>query len=220
MTIPSTPGALAAGALAAYLMGSIPFGFLIGKARGIDLRTQGSGNIGATNVFRCVGKGWGLLALLLDALKGWIPAFLFPMALAEGAPNWCGLLFGTAAVAGHNWPVWLKFKGGKGVATSAGMLLGVAPGAVGLALGVFVVVVALTRWVSLGSILAALTAAGAGYWLYYPDKKPLVIVLAILAALLIVRHHANIGRLLRGQESKLVWHRQPADDSPTSAKKS
>ena len=122
--------------LAGYLMGSVPFGLLIAKARGVDLRNSGSGNIGATNVFRCVGKGWGVLALLLDALKGFLPAFFFPALAARGlhgaVPSWLGVACGLAAVVGHNWPVWLGFKGGKGVATSAGMALGVAPGAVGI----------------------------------------------------------------------------------------
>ena len=209
-------GWLAASALAAYLLGSIPFGLLIAKARGVDLRNQGSKNIGATNVFRCVGKGWGFLALLLDALKGWIPAFLFPMAFASApdlpaAPLWTGLLFGMAAVVGHNWPVWLGFKGGKGVATSAGMLLGLAPAAVGIALGVFLVVVIITRWVSLGSICAALTVVAAGYYFYWPANKVLVVALGVMALLVIIRHHANIGRLLRGEESKLVWKKKPAE---------
>ena len=124
---------------ASYLMGSVPFGLLIAKARGVDLRHSGSGNIGATNVFRCVGKGWGVLALVLDALKGFVPAFCGPMVafcqFGESVPPWLGVACGLAAVAGHNWPVWLGFKGGKGVATSAGMALGVAPGAGGVRAG-------------------------------------------------------------------------------------
>ena len=108
-------------ALGSYLLGSIPNGLFIAKAKGIDLRKVGSGNIGATNVFRCVGKGWGIAAFVLDAIKGFVPAFVFPRLVLD-CPDWLGLACGVAAVAGHNWPVWLNFKGGKGVSTSAGML--------------------------------------------------------------------------------------------------
>ncbi len=128
--------------LAAYLMGSIPNGLLLARLKGIDLQKVGSGNIGATNVYRCVGKGWGIAAFVLDAVKGFVPAFVFPR-LMEAAPPWLGLACGVAAVAGHNWPVWLKFKGGKGVSTSAGMLLGIAPAAVGIGFVVFA-----SRWLS------------------------------------------------------------------------
>ena len=114
----------------AYLLGAIPFGLLVAKSRGVDIRSQGSGNIGATNVFRVIGKGWGVFTLVLDALKGFIPSFYFPM-LGKLDPEW-GVLFGLAAIIGHSFPVYLRFKGGKGVATSAGMLLGVAPLTVGI----------------------------------------------------------------------------------------
>lgn len=215
MNIAFNYGWLAAGALAGYLMGSIPFGLLIAKAKGHDLRQEGSKNIGATNVFRCVGKGWGVLALLLDALKGWVPAFLLPMAFArvfasDSMPEWTddgrllGLVFGVAAVVGHNWPVWLKFRGGKGVATSAGMLLGVAPGAVGIGLAVFAVTVVATRWVSLSSIFAALAVAGSGVWLYWAESRVLAVALIVVAAAVVWRHRANIGRLLRGEEPRIV----------------
>lgn len=193
-----------------YFLGSIPFGLLIAKMRGVDLRKQGSGNIGATNVFRCVGKGWGILALLLDALKGFIPAFVFPLIYARiagaGAPPWLSLVLGATAVAGHNWPVWLGFAGGKGVATSAGMLLGVAPAAMGIAMAVFAVALAAFRRVSVGSILAAVTVAVAGWVFYYQDNPILALILTALAALVILRHRANIQRLLAGAEPPL-WGR-------------
>ncbi|MBR4189049.1 MAG: glycerol-3-phosphate 1-O-acyltransferase PlsY [Kiritimatiellae bacterium] len=195
--------------LAGYLMGSVPFGLLIAKARGVDLRNSGSGNIGATNVFRCVGKGWGVLALLLDALKGFLPAFFFPALAARGlhgaVPSWLGVACGLAAVVGHNWPVWLGFKGGKGVATSAGMALGVAPGAVGIGLAAFALVVVATRWVSLASMLGCLAATAAGWWLYAGgDRAWLVWVLGAMTLLVVWRHRANIGRLLKGTEPKIV----------------
>jgi len=119
--------------LLAYLIGSVPFGLLIAKTKGIDIREQGSGNIGATNVLRCLGKPLGITCFILDVLKGYLPAFVFPMVGKIGAdfPS-IGILFGAAAILGHNFPIFLKFKGGKGIATSAGVLLGVAPLAVGL----------------------------------------------------------------------------------------
>jgi glycerol-3-phosphate acyltransferase PlsY len=193
-------------------MGSVPFGLLIAKARGVDLRSSGSGNIGATNVFRCVGKGWGVLALVLDALKGFVPAFFFPALmqanfceLCEPVPSWLGVACGLAAVAGHNWPVWLGFKGGKGVATSAGMALGVAPGAVGIGIAAFALVVVTTRWVSLASMLGCAAATAAGWWLYAGGNRAwLVWVLGAMTVLVVWRHRANIGRLLKGTEPKIV----------------
>lgn len=201
--IPNTPVALPLLVLAAYLLGAVPNGLLIARLKGIDLQKVGSGNIGATNVFRCVGKGWGVLAFVLDAVKGFVPAFFFPRLL-EAAPPWLGLACGAAAVAGHNWPVWLKFKGGKGVSTSAGMLLGIAPAAVGIGFAVFALTVALTRFVSLGSILAAVAVAGSGVWLYGADNRLLAGALILMGLLVIVKHRANVGRLLKGTEPRIV----------------
>ena len=201
--ITHTPLMLSLLVLAAYLLGSIPNGLLIARLKGIDLQKVGSGNIGATNVFRCVGKSWGVAAFVLDAVKGFVPAFCFPL-LVSGAPSWLGLACGVAAVAGHNWPVWLKFKGGKGVSTSAGMLLGIAPAAVGIGFAVFAVVLALTRFVSLGSILAALAVAGSGVWLYGADNRLLSGALIVMGALVVLKHRANIGRLLKGTEPRIV----------------
>ena len=201
--ITSTPLALSLLVLAAYLLGAIPNGLLIARLKGVDLQKVGSGNIGATNVFRCVGKGWGIAAFVLDAVKGFVPAYVFPR-LMEAAPAWLGLACGIAAVAGHNWPVWLKFKGGKGVSTSAGMLLGIAPAAVGIGFAVFAVVVALSRIVSLGSILAAIAVAGAGVWLYGADNRLLAGALVAMGALVVLKHRANVGRLLKGTEPRIV----------------
>ena len=201
--IPNTPVAFPLLVLAAYLLGAVPNGLLIARLKGIDLQKVGSDNIGATNVFRCVGKGWGVLAFVLDAVKGFVPAFFFPRLL-EAAPPWLGLACGVAAVAGHNWPVWLKFKGGKGVSTSAGMLLGIAPAAVGIGFAVFALTVALTRFVSLGSILAAVAVAGSGVWLYGADNRLLAGALILMGLLVIVKHRANVGRLLKGTEPRIV----------------
>lgn len=191
---------------AAYLVGSIPCGFLLARAVGVDLRKTGSGNIGATNVFRCAGKSLGVLAFVLDALKGFLPAFCLPALYRAdpSAPVWLGLACGAAAVAGHNWPVWLGFRGGKGVSTSAGMLLGVAPAAVGIGFAVFIPVVLLTRWVSLSSILAALAVAAAGFAFYRATNPVLVAALVLLALLVVWRHRSNIRRLLDGTEPRIV----------------
>ena len=201
--ISNTPLLLSLLMAAAYLMGSIPCGLLIARLKGVDLQKVGSGNIGATNVYRCVGKAWGVAAFVLDAVKGFVPAFVFPR-LMESSPPWLGLACGIAAVAGHNWPVWLKFKGGKGVSTSAGMLLGIAPAAVGIGFAVFALTVALTRFVSLGSILAAVAVAGSGVWLYGADNRLLAGALILMGLLVIVKHRANVGRLLKGTEPRIV----------------
>ncbi|HPT16059.1 MAG TPA: glycerol-3-phosphate 1-O-acyltransferase PlsY [Kiritimatiellia bacterium] len=193
--------------LAAYLLGSIPNGLLIARLKGVDLQKVGSGNIGATNVFRCVGKGWGIAAFVLDAVKGFVPGFFFPRLL-ESAPPWLGLACGVAAVAGHNWPVWLKFKGGKGVSTSAGMLLGIAPAAVGVGFAVFALTVALTRFVSLGSILAAIAVPAAYLWMNGAENRLLAGALVVMGALVIFKHRANVGRLLRGTEPRIVGKRK------------
>jgi acyl phosphate:glycerol-3-phosphate acyltransferase len=201
--ITNTPPMLSLLVLAAYLLGAIPNGLLIARLKGIDLQQVGSGNIGATNVFRCVGKGWGIAAFILDALKGFVPAFAFPLLVAN-APAWLGLACGAAAVAGHNWPVWLQFKGGKGVSTSAGMLLGIAPAAVGIGFVVFALAVALTRWVSLGSILAAIAVPAAHFALNGTDNPLLAGALVVMGLLVIVKHRANIRRLLAGTEPRIT----------------
>lgn len=185
-------------AVLAYLLGAVPFGLLVAKARGIDIRSQGSGNIGATNVFRCVGKGWGIFTFALDALKGFVPAFFFSR-LAGTNPEF-GVLFGFVAILGHSFPVYLKFKGGKGVATSAGMLLGVAPVAVGVGFACWVLCMVLSRYVSLSSIVAA-AAVAVTAWV---KNEGLVvnIALSVLAVLVIWLHRGNIQRLLNGTENR------------------
>ena len=192
----------------AYLLGSIPFGLLIGRMRGIDIRQVGSCNIGATNVMRSVGKGWGILTLLLDALKGYIPAAAFPLLLMQAGllddqHAWLKIACGCAAILGHNFPVFLRFKGGKGVATSAGVLLGIAPLALLIGLGAFAVVFATSRFVSVGSITAAIIVPLAGFWLY--EGRLIPIVLTVLGLLVIWRHKANIRRLLNGTENRIVF---------------
>jgi len=197
----------------AYLLGSIPFGLLIAKARGIDIRKTGSCNIGATNVMRSVGKRWGILTLLLDALKGLLPAATFPMLLHNmdlipDVEGWFKIACGCAAILGHNFPIYLKFKGGKGVATSAGVLIGIAPQALLIGLAAFALVFATTRYVSLGSVIAAVVIPIAGVLLYREDGPLIPSVLVILSLLVIWRHKANLRRLLNGTENKIQFRKK------------
>jgi glycerol-3-phosphate acyltransferase PlsY len=202
----------------AYLLGSIPFGYVLVKfARGEDIRLSGSGNIGATNVARSGAKGLGALTLLLDVLKGaaavWIAA-----ALAASSYNRCagvsetfGLpcipalrlmsLAALFAVLGHIFPVWLKFKGGKGVATALGVFALLFPKAVLISLVIFMVVLGISRYVSLGSILAALAFPVAAYFLYQPSWITLVLTAAV-SAVVVLKHHQNIRRLVGGTENR------------------
>ena len=191
----------------AYLLGAIPFGFLISRTRGIDIRTVGSGNIGATNVLRSVGKSWGILTLILDALKGLIPAALFPV-LAEkmlgiGSPEIMSLTCGCAEILRHNYPIYLKFKGGKGVATTAGALIGIAPLALLVGIVTFAVTFGISRMVALGSIMAALIIPVAAWFFYRSEGLLIPIVLTILGALAVWRHRANIGRIVNGTENRI-----------------
>ncbi len=194
----------------AYLLGSIPFGLLIAKARGVNIRTTGSCNIGATNVMRSVGKGWGLLTLLLDGLKGALPTAGFPMLLASFSlvpdpPAWIKVACGTAAILGHNFPVFLRFKGGKGVATSAGVLVGLAPLALLIGLVTFTIILVISRFVSLGSIAAAIVVPLASFAIYGNDGFIIPAALTVLGALVLWRHKANIVRLHRGIEPRIVF---------------
>jgi glycerol-3-phosphate acyltransferase PlsY len=200
------PLTTAAIGLGAYLLGSIPFGLLIARARHIDIRTVGSGNIGATNVLRCVGKGWGALTFACDVFKGFVPAFFFPALACTGPedPNRIslGLLFGALAIVGHNWPVFLRFKGGKGVATTVGALLGVAPGLVGIGFLAWLLVLLATGYVSLASILAAVTIPIAAWWQHADGPIVLPGALTLLGLLVIWRHKTNIKRLFQGTENR------------------
>jgi glycerol-3-phosphate acyltransferase PlsY len=196
-------------AVASYLLGAIPNGLLLAKMRGIDIRTRGSGNIGATNVFRSVGKGLGLLTFFLDFLKGWIPAFLFPLLAgainAQQPGTGFALLCGCLAIAGHNWPVYLRFKGGKGVATSAGMLTGVAPAAVGIGFLAWVILFLASRYVSVASMGAAVVLAAFSWLRYRQTTTLLPAVLTLLAILVLIRHKTNIQRLIKGTENRFEF---------------
>jgi acyl phosphate:glycerol-3-phosphate acyltransferase len=194
-------------AVAAYLLGSIPTGYLVARARGIDIRAVGSGNIGATNVFRMVGKTAGVIALIVDGLKGYAACtWLCDWGLTLlGGPTTntelCRILAGLTAVLGHNYTCWLKFKGGKGIATSAGVYFALAPLAAGIALGTWIIVFVLGRYVSVASIVAAV-ALPTAVWLT-PNSLILRIVTIALGLLAIYKHKGNVQRLLNGTERRL-----------------
>jgi glycerol-3-phosphate acyltransferase PlsY len=195
--------------IAAYLLGSIPFGYLIVRAKeGADVRDAGSGGTGATNVTRRAGKCAGIITLLLDAAKGALAIYLARKFLTpEFGVNWWVAAAAVAVVIGHIFPVWLGFRGGKGVATGVGVFLALSPLAVVGAALVFILIVWATRYVSLGSMMATL-AFPVCVWLLSSFVKPVEGLKAILAAaiiggaLIIFMHRANIGRLMQGTESK------------------
>jgi glycerol-3-phosphate acyltransferase PlsY len=180
-----------------YLLGSVPSGLIIGKLSGLDVRKAGSGNIGATNVARLLGKTGGLLTLVGDTAKGFIPVLVVQQM---GFSYSVTALVGVAAFLGHLYPIFLKFKGGKGVATSFGVLLGLAPLATMILLVVFAAVAFTTRIVSLSSMVTAV-AAPLVLWLFYYSPT-YVIVTAFMAVMIVFRHYANIQRLLNGTEPR------------------
>lgn len=195
-----------------YLLGAIPFGFLLVKIfRGEDIRLSGSGNIGATNVARSGASGLGLATLILDALKGFL-AVWFASFLGSSAYNSCGTtpcvpairlmsVAALAAVLGHIFPVWLRFKGGKGVAVAIGAFGLLFPMALLITLLAFIVVVAISRYVSLGSILGAIIFPLAAYFVEHANL-PSVLLVSAIGALIVLKHSENIRRLLAGNENR------------------
>lgn len=213
------PGLFVFAVVIAYLVGAIPFGVIIARLHGKDLRTVGSGNTGATNLARACGRKWGFICFGLDVLKGFVPVAAFGLAAARSqTPMSAGffamwLAVGIAAVLGHVFPVYLKFKGGKGVATSFGVALGVWPYftvCAAAALLVWVACVLKWRYISLASICAALSfpltlviaVAVAPHW-QFARTWPLLIVAVAIPVLVVVRHRENIVRLRNGTESKI-----------------
>ena len=189
-----------------FLLGSFPTGYLIGRARGVDVRQHGSGNIGATNVGRVLGRNWGFFAFFCDFTKGFLALFLLRVFVFPGDASWSVELLlvacGLASVVGHNYTPWLGFKGGKGVATSAGVLGALLPEALVIVFSIWAIEVLILRYVSLGSLLAAVALPVVtvllyrGEWVYFG--------LACLICVLVVwSHRSNIKRLLAGTESKL-----------------
>jgi len=210
-------------AIAAYLIGSIPTGFLVAKAKGIDIRSVGSGNIGATNAMRVLGKPAGIFVLLVDAAKGFVACYLgificicylnsfnglhsadFDSSVIDRAmdslPDF-PIIAGIFVVLGHNYTCWLKFKGGKGIATTAGVYLALAPVALGIALAVFILTILITRYVSVGSLIAAV-ALPMAVW-FTKENLFLRIVTIAFGAMAIFKHRKNIQRLMAGTESRI-----------------
>ena len=183
---------------AAYLLGSIPTGLLLGKACGIDVRTRGSGNIGATNLYRTVGRRVGVLTLIGDCLKGMLPVLAVRHFFPAGGDlaAWVGL----AAFCGHVFSVFLSFRGGKGVATALGVFLALTPRAVVVALAVFLLLTVIWRYVSLGSICAAAVMPPAVWWL--GGGRVILVVTLLISAVVIIRHAENITRLVAGTENR------------------
>ena len=184
--------------VAAYLAGSIPFGMVVARAKGVDLRKVGSGNIGATNVARAMGKGWAVFVLLCDAAKGFVPVWLGRRLGFDALPI---AIAGLAAIIGHMFTLFLRGRGGKGVATSLGVALALSPIAALLGFGVYVVVYGATRLSSLGSLLGVWTFS-LTFALGTPPAPPYVVLALGGAALVTLRHQQNIRRLLRGEEKR------------------
>jgi glycerol-3-phosphate acyltransferase PlsY len=195
--------------VAAYLLGSIPFGLLIVKASsGTDIRKIGSGNIGAANVARNAGPVAGALTLLLDAAKGYLAVWL-AARIANGNIRWL-MIAAVAAVLGHMFPIWLRFRGGKGVATALGVFLPICWQAAAAAVVLWLLVVAFWRYSSLGSIIAAAALPVLVYLLYAPQYAPpdvVTIGTALIAILVLAKHRSNIERLIAGKENKLKFTR-------------
>lgn len=203
--------------IGSYLLGSIPFGYLAGRLAGIDIRQAGSGNVGATNVVRVLGKAYGYPVFALDVLKGF-GAVKISMLMAPGRPpEWnspeiIGILAALSSVLGHLYPPWLKFQGGKGVATSAGALLALSPGATLVGVVIWVMVFWLTRYVSLASIAAAVVLPI--FILLFNSKqesgtKALFYTSVCVAAIIIWRHRSNLSRLFRGTEPRFTRKKEP-----------
>jgi len=202
-------------AVVAYLLGSIPFGYLLVRIfRGEDIRQTGSGNIGATNVVRSGAKGLGIATLALDAIKGALAVGLATL-IAGSKYNLCGdfvqhpcasalrlmSLAAICAVLGHVFPVWLRFKGGKGVATALGVFCVLFPKTILVALAIFILVVAITRYISLGSILGAIAFPVVAYFMQNADWFSLLLASGV-SLIIVVKHHQNISRLLAGTENR------------------
>jgi glycerol-3-phosphate acyltransferase PlsY len=204
--------AFAAVVIGSYLLGSIPFGYLAGRIAGIDIRKCGSGNVGATNVMRALGKGYGYTVFMADFLKGFsaVKMSILIAALAQPeriSPEMFGILAAIFSVLGHSFPVWLRFRGGKGVATSAGALFGLVPLAALVGAAIWILIFLLTRYVSVASVAAAaalpliiLTTT----WLSHAAGKSLFYSSVCLAAVVIWRHRSNLSRLMRGTEPRFT----------------
>ena len=198
----------------AYLVGATPTSYWVGRAiSGTDLRRVGSGNLGATNVLRVLGWKAAVPVLLIDVAKGWLPVALFPLVDGSGAAG-MALAYGAATILGHVFSFWVGFRGGKGVATSTGVFLALAPWALLIAFGVWLVVVSTTRMVSLGSILAGVTLPLAVWLTPHRGGEWTVPFTVALALFVVWAHRANIARILRGEENRFGSSRASASPEP------
>jgi acyl phosphate:glycerol-3-phosphate acyltransferase len=202
--------------IAFYLVGSVPTGYLLGKSRGLDIRQLGSGNIGATNVWRVMGRNWGLLAFASDFLKGFLLLYLLRTHCLPDTGSWqVSLLLvicGLAAIIGHNYTPWLGFKGGKGIATSAGVLAALMPPVLAVALSLWIIATLMTRTVSIGSLVAAAVLAPMAAW-FYPGQWVYFGLACLAGGLATWRHRSNIQRLMAGTESRFEFgSRDKKDD--------
>lgn len=194
-------------AVGSYLLGSIPFGYLAGRLNGIDIRTKGSGNIGATNVLRVLGKKWGYAVFLMDFLKGWLPVKLalgWGIALMVHPASAPGALAGLCALVGHSFPFWLGFKGGKGMATSGGVIIALFPGAFLIGIGVWIIVFLTTRFVSVASLAGTVAVPSVVIMMYVLHRADWlgVAVSLVMASLIFWLHRTNIARLRAGTEAR------------------
>jgi len=192
-----------------YLLGSLPFSFWLGKLKGVDLRKIGSGNVGATNLARASGPLWGIIAFILDLSKGLVAVLLASYlgnlwGSSILSPTLLKIIAGISSIAGHNWTFILNFKGGKGVATSAGVFLGLAPLSLGLTVLVWLLIFAASRYVSLASLIASISLP---LWMWgRGEPRELIIFSGVTCLLIIYRHRSNIKRLLKGEENR--WEKK------------
>ncbi|MEK6732112.1 MAG: glycerol-3-phosphate 1-O-acyltransferase PlsY [Candidatus Omnitrophota bacterium] len=199
------------GFAAAYLIGSIPTAYIFGRAlKGIDIREHGSGNTGATNVFRVIGKVPGIIVLIIDIIKGFICATYLASGFMYLAPvvrpEMYRILVGLCAIAGHNWTVFLKFKGGKGVATSAGVVIGLIPKIFWLGFMVWLITFFITGFVSLSSIIAIVSVPI--FTLAFGEPAEIVVFMCLLCLIIVYKHRANIRRLARGEEKRISFFKK------------
>ena len=203
----SLPAGVIWGIVLGYLCGSFPTAFLVGRLNGVDLRKVGSGNLGATNVFRTLGWKWGLFVYIVDFLKGFLPTYFLPLALGFSAGWPWGVAVALAAMAGHVKPIFLLWKGGgKGIATGSGVFMALAPQATLLALAVFILIVSVTRYVSAGSLAGALCLTLVLWWQNHGDPAPMVVVGALVTVFVFWTHRANVKRLIHGEEHRIGRH--------------
>ena len=199
--------------VSSYLIGAIPFAYIVARLHGVDVRKVGSGNVGATNVLRSVGKVAGVSVLLLDVAKGYLPTLLIPHAFTaytHGEPSsTLAIACAMGAICGHVWPIYLGFKGGKGIATSAGSLIALAPVAVLIGLIVWIIVFFISKYVSLASITAAVAIPAVSWYLYSPEGMLLPGALTAIGILAVVKHRSNIQRLIKGNENRITLRKKP-----------